>query len=71
MLIPGCTIFSAILTDNKIYEIDEVPILDCVAAAIKIAESLVDLKRTFGIKVSRSGLYAPSPGWEEEIPIQT
>lgn len=69
VLIPGCTIFSAILTENKIYEIDGCPILDCVATAIKIAESLVDLKRAFGIKVSRSGLYATSPRWEEEIPI--
>ncbi len=70
LVIPGCTILSTILTASKMYEVEGAPILDGVVAAIKIAESLVDLKRMFGMKVSRLGLYSTFPGWEKEIQIQ-
>ena len=70
VVIPGCTIVSTMLTSQKVFEIDEVPIIDPVYAGIKMAEVLVDLKKTYGIGVCRASIYAAAAGWEKEKPIK-
>lgn len=55
---PECTVSGA----NKVPEGD-VPVLDCITVALKIAEIMADLKSRTGLPpVSRAGLYAlPAP----------
>lgn len=66
----ACTISAAILTTQGIYKVDGAPVLDLFAAAIKMAEIMVDLQRAYGISVCRESIYyPPRPGWEEQIPI--
>ncbi len=70
VIIPGSTMMSAICAYTKMYEIEGIPILDPVACAIKMAEVLVDMRRSFGLTTSREGLYSTRPGWEEVIPME-
>lgn len=70
VIIPGCTVLSTILTAQKVFEVDKVPIVDPVFAGIKMAEMLVDLKKAFGIGVCRASIYAAPAGWEKQIPIE-
>jgi len=69
VIIPGCTILSNILTHCQIYEIDGVPLIDPVWAGIKMAETLVDLKDSFGVGVCRRSIYAAPVNWESDILI--
>lgn len=69
VIIPGCGIVSSMFTSQKVFEIENVPLVDGVTAAIKMAEVLVDLKKTYGIGVCRTSIYAAAPNWEREIPI--
>jgi Asp/Glu/hydantoin racemase len=69
VIIPACTILSSALTNQGLYQIDGVPIIDPVWAGIKMAEVFVDLKLTYGIGVCRNTMYATPNDWEQEIPI--
>jgi len=69
-LVPGCTVLASLLTAQKVFEVDKVPIVDPVFAGIKMAETLVDLKQRFGIGVCRSSIYTAPEGWEKKIPIE-
>ena len=68
-IIPGCTVLSTMLTSQGVYEIDGVPLVDPVWAALKMAEVLVDLKKAYGMGVCRSTIYSAAANWEKEIPI--
>ncbi len=65
VIIPGCTIVSTLLTSQKVFAIDEVPIIDPVYAGIKMAEVMVDLKKKRGTGVCRAGIYAAATDWEK------
>ncbi len=69
VLVPGCTVLAALCTQEKVYEIDGVPIVDPVFAGIKMAENMVDMKKMFGIGVCRRSIYSAPEGWEKQIPI--
>jgi len=70
-LILGCTISATVLTMHGIHEIDGAPVIDSIAAEIKMAETLVDLHKVHGIGVCKASIYeAPLPGWEKEVPIK-
>lgn len=70
-LILGCIISSTVLKMHGVYEIDGAPVIDSVAAEIKMAEILVDLRRVYGTGVCKGSIYAgPLPGWEKEVPIK-
>jgi len=68
-IIIGCTAVSSIFTAQKIYEIEGVPLVDGVVAAVKMAEVMVDLRNAHGTVVCRRSLYAAAANWEKEIPI--
>jgi allantoin racemase len=55
VIIPACAHTAPVLTFSGLKEVDDVPILDCVNAAIKIAEVFVDLKN-FGICNSKKSI---------------
>ena len=68
----ACTSGSAFLTAQGIGRVDEAPIVDIIAAEIKMAEIMVDLKRAYGTSVCPASIYyPPPPGWEQDIPITT
>jgi len=69
VIIPGCTILSSFLNASKIYEIDGVPVIDPVWAGVKMAEVMVDLRKSYGIGVCRASIYRAYPEWEKEIRI--
>jgi Asp/Glu/hydantoin racemase len=70
VIIPGCTILSTILTANNIFEVNGVPVIDGVATSIKMAEALVDLKRSCNYKVCRNGLYGREKGALLSAPLR-
>jgi hypothetical protein len=43
---------------NGLTEFDNVPIVDSVSAAVKMAELMIDLKRAGSPWISRKGLYS-------------
>lgn len=61
VIIVGCTVLGTLLTKMGISEIENlrVPVIDPVAAGIKMTEILVDLKDNLGLKISRRCLYEP------------
>ena len=67
----GCTIAATVLTMHGIHDVDGAPVIDSIAAEIKMAETLVDLRRAYGTGVCKTSIYeAPLPGWEKEMPIK-
>lgn len=60
-IIPGEAPLCVLLARNGIQNIDGVPIVDALAATIKMAESLVDLRRSTGLKPCRNGHYGEPP----------
>lgn len=71
VLFVGCTIGSTVLSMNNVHQVDGRPIIDPLAAEIKMAEVLADFQRVHGTCVCKSSIYhPPSPGWEDEISIE-
>jgi len=68
-IIIGCTAVSSIFTAQSIYEIEGVPLVNGVVAAVKMAEVMADLRRTYGTNVCRRSIYAAAANWEKEIPV--
>lgn len=61
VLIPGQMIFAEILWQNGVYAVDGVPVVDALGACVKMAELMVDLKRTSGLSQSRRGFWGSKP----------
>ncbi|MBI3965155.1 MAG: hypothetical protein HY329_05935 [Chloroflexi bacterium] len=60
-LIPGQTLLAEVLWQAGIFRVDEVPVVDALGAAVKVAELLVDLRHTSGLGVNRRGYYWARP----------
>jgi len=67
-IIVCCTMLSSLLTLKNIHTIESVPIVDPVWAGIKMAEVMVDVRRTYGIEACRRSLFNTCPGWEQAMP---
>jgi allantoin racemase len=63
VIIPGCGILNVLLAVKKVNNYRGAVILDTVGVAIKIAETMAELKQKVGLEVSRIGDYR-SPGIE-------
>lgn len=61
VIIPGEAPLCVLLARNGINRIDEVPVLDALGATIKMAETLVDLRRSSGVYASRRGYFMDRP----------
>ncbi len=61
VIIPGEAPLCVLLAKNGLNRVDNVPILDALGATIKMAESMVDLRRTSGIKPSQVGYFMEQP----------
>lgn len=67
----SCVPTGSMLKLQGLYEVEGAPVVDELSAAIKLAEIMVDLKRTYGTVVCKRTIYkAPAPGWEQQIPIE-
>lgn len=58
VIIPGCGVMNAFLAFHKVNSYKGALILNTLASAIKVAETMVELKRKVGIHVSRIGNYS-------------
>jgi len=61
VIIPGEAPLCVLLQRNGINRVDDVPVMDALGAWIKMAESLVDLRRSSGLAPSRRGYYQERP----------
>ncbi|MBI2527523.1 MAG: hypothetical protein HYV93_16250 [Candidatus Rokubacteria bacterium] len=60
VLIPACGILNLLLRVNKVTQIDDAPVIDGTAVAVKLAEGMVDLWAA-GLAPSRRTRYARPP----------
>lgn len=60
-IIPGQALLGSILTASGLVRVDEAPIIDPLSVTIKMAETLVELRETVGLSVSRRGFYYERP----------
>jgi allantoin racemase len=69
VIIPGEAPLNVLLALNGVNRVDDCPVLDSIGATIKMAESLVDLRRATGVMASRKGYFRrrPSPKRVEEL----
>ena len=61
VIIPGEAPRNMLLNRAGISDVDGVPLVDSLAATIKCAEMLVDLRRTTGVKQAKRGYFAAQP----------
>jgi allantoin racemase len=61
VIIPGEAPLCVLLARNGVNRIDDVPVLDALGATIKMAETMVDLRRSSGISPARAGYYMEKP----------
>ncbi len=61
VIIPGEAPLCMLLNRAGIAEVDGVPLVDSLAATIKCAEMLVDLRRTTGVKQAKRGYFNATP----------
>ena len=57
VIIPGEAPLCVLLAQHGVSRVDDVPVMDSLAAWVKMAESLVDLRRNCGLSPSRRGYY--------------
>jgi allantoin racemase len=69
VIVPGEMPLNVLLAKNGISRVDDVPIVDGLAVTMKMAETLVDLRRSVGLSQSRHGWTgaAPQPGRVQEL----
>jgi Asp/Glu/hydantoin racemase len=61
VIIPGEAPLNLLLARNGINRVDDVPVIDSLAATIKMAETMVDLRRATGVSPSRNGYFTAQP----------
>jgi Asp/Glu/hydantoin racemase len=61
VLIPGQTILAEVLWQNRVWSVDDAPVVDAVGTTIKVAELLVELRRISGVTAARRGYYGSKP----------
>lgn len=60
-IIPGEVPLGVTMAAHGVRRVDEVPLIDGLAATMKMAELMVDLRRSIGLEVSRNTCYTASP----------
>lgn len=61
VIIPGEAPLCALLMKHGLNRVDDVPIVDALGATIKMAEAMVDLKRSSGLAPARRGYFTDKP----------
>ena len=61
VIIPGEAPLNVLLAINRLNRVDDCPVIDAIGATIKMAETLVDLRRSTGLSPSRKGYFRSRP----------
>lgn len=61
VIIPGEAPLNVLLAMNGVNRVDDCPVIDSIGATIKMAETLVDLRRSTGVMPSRQGYFRRRP----------
>jgi Asp/Glu/hydantoin racemase len=61
VIIPGEAPLCALLMKHGIHRVDNVPVVDALGATIKMAESMVDLRRSSGLSPARNSYFTDKP----------
>lgn len=61
VIIPGEAPLNVLLALNAISEVDGVPVVDSLAAWVKDAEAMVDMRRTSGLQACQRGYFSGRP----------
>jgi hypothetical protein len=61
VIIPGEAPLCALLARHGVNRVDDVPVVDSLGATIKMAETMVDLRRTCGMSPARRGYFVDKP----------
>lgn len=61
VIIPGEAPLCVLLARNGVHRVDDVPVLDALGATIKMAEAMVDLRRSSGVAPARRGYFMEMP----------
>jgi Asp/Glu/hydantoin racemase len=61
VIIPGEAPLNVLLARNGVNQVDGVPVVDSLAAWVKQAEALVDMRRAGGLEPSRRGYFGGQP----------
>ena len=61
VIIPGEAPLCVLLARNGVQRVDDVPVLDALGATVKMAEMMVDLKRSSGVRPARNSYYTAKP----------
>jgi len=61
VIIPGEAPLNVLLAINGVNRVDDCPVIDSIGATIKMAETLVDLRRSTGVAPSRKGYFRRRP----------
>lgn len=69
VLISGSMPLSVLMAKHGIHRVDDVPVVDGLAATIKMAEMMVDLRNTAGLTVSRHGRFNAAPPAERVMQV--
>ena len=61
VIIPGEAPLCVLLAKHGLNRVDDVPVLDAIGATIKMAEAMVDLRRSSGMAPARRGYFMEKP----------
>ena len=61
VIIPGEAPLCVLLARHGVNRVDDVPVVDALAATIKMAETMVDLRRVSGLAPARRGYFMEKP----------
>jgi Asp/Glu/hydantoin racemase len=61
VIIPGEAPLCALLMKHGVTRVDDAPVVDALGATIKMAESMVDLRRSSGLAPARRGYFTAQP----------
>ena len=61
VIIPGEAPLCLLLARSGLNDVDGVPVLDSLACTIKMAEAMVELRRTTGVRPCKSGYFGEQP----------
>jgi len=68
-IIPGEAPLCVLLARNGVADVDGVPVIDALAATVKVAEMAVDLRRTTGLRPAKTGYFTAKPPRERVLEL--
>jgi Asp/Glu/hydantoin racemase len=61
VIIPGEAVLCVLLASQRLARVDNVTVIDALAATVKMAELMVELRRVAGVEMSRANYFTDQP----------